>query len=91
MCFPDERQSESYHPSERTGLGPGFAGSLCPTAQPSPAHPPGLEKSHLAEGCQFCNLPSLLAVTSARGGPLLHSFTDQIFLEHRLCMCQALF
>ena len=35
--FSRWRQSESSFPPERTELGPGFAGSLCPTTQPSPS------------------------------------------------------
>ena len=53
MCFPDEgSQSLPVHLKELSwdlGLQVPFA------LQPSPAHPSGLEKSHLAEGCQLCS------------------------------------
>ena len=53
VCFPDEgSQSLPFHLKELSwdlGLQVPFA------LQPSPAHPSGLEKSHLAEGCQLCS------------------------------------
>lgn len=89
MCFPDEgSQSLPVHLKELSwdlGLQVPFA------LQPSPAHPSGLEKSHWQKGVNSAVLPGILVVMSARRGPLLLSFTEQIFLEHLLCMCQALF
>lgn len=55
-------QSLTIHQKEQD-LDPGLQFPFA--LQPSPAHPPRVEKSHLAEGCQLCNLARRLLVTSA--------------------------
>lgn len=73
VCFPDEgSKSLSFHLKELSwnlGLQVPFA------LQPSPAHPSGLEKSHLAEGCQLCS-PAQTA-----GGHLCWERTSTSFIH----------
>ena len=73
VCFPDEgSQSLTFHLKELSwdlGLQILFA------LQPSSAHPSGLEKRHLAEGCQLCS-PSQTA-----GGHVCQETTSASFIH----------